>query len=272
MTALDRATGEIVDAPSYGEVRESIETTRTHLERAAEQVVWQIENRTWLVLGYSSWDEMREAEYKGAAVIVPRADRPELVTRLRAGGLSQQQVATTIGVSQGTVAKDEAIIDSDNDRPATRTDSLGRERPTSYKSTSVAPPETKGQGDVRHETAEVPAPSVGAGQPEGGAGRSDAAVGGGVAADPSTNSRPPATASEMAEASPSVQDARYLENFAAAVAKAAEYRTFDAERIGRIAGDDDIRSLELAAKYSAEFLERAKRARSGLRVITGGRA
>jgi len=53
-----------------------------------------------------SQDEMREAEYGGAAVIVPRADRPELVARLRREGLSQQQIGDTLGVSQQTISND----------------------------------------------------------------------------------------------------------------------------------------------------------------------
>lgn len=52
---------------------------------AAEEVVWQIENKAWEALGYPDWEAMRQAEYRGAAVIVPRADRPELVARLRPG-------------------------------------------------------------------------------------------------------------------------------------------------------------------------------------------
>lgn len=120
--------------PSITAVRESVATAQTHLERAAEQVVWQIEHQVWTVLGYASWDEMRRAEYGGAAVIVPRADRPELVSRLRSEGLSQQQIGNTIGVTDTTVRRDLGNQQmSDTEGPATRSDSLGRERPTSYQ-------------------------------------------------------------------------------------------------------------------------------------------
>lgn len=88
------------------EVRASVVTAQTHLEKAAEQVVWQLRNRTWTVLGYADWEEMRDAEYGGAAIIVPRADRPELVARLRSEGLSQRETAATLGVSLGTVNGD----------------------------------------------------------------------------------------------------------------------------------------------------------------------
>lgn len=45
-----------------GEVRRSILAAQTHLERAAEEIVWQIENQAWEQIGYGSWDEMRKAE------------------------------------------------------------------------------------------------------------------------------------------------------------------------------------------------------------------
>jgi hypothetical protein len=118
---------------SEASARTSVERARTHLEAAAEEVVRQINGRAWIALGYGSWDDMREAEYRGAAVIVPRADRPELLAKLRAEGLSQRQVADTIGVSQGLVSREIRNSNFDNtEQPATRIDSLGRERPTTY--------------------------------------------------------------------------------------------------------------------------------------------
>lgn len=113
------------------EARESVDRTKRGLEAAAEEVVRQINGRAWLALGYESWDEMREAEYGGAAVIVPRADRPQLTARLAAEGLGQRQIGDTLGVSQATVSGDlRDVINSDNtEAPETRTDSLGREQP-----------------------------------------------------------------------------------------------------------------------------------------------
>lgn len=85
----------------------SVRRARKSLEDAAAEIVWQIEREVWVVLGYKSWDEMREAEYGGAAFMVPRKDRPELVQRMRAAGLTQQEVAATAGVTERTVRRDE---------------------------------------------------------------------------------------------------------------------------------------------------------------------
>lgn len=88
--------------------RRSVERARTNLEKAAKEIIWQIEHRAWEVLGYASWDEMRQAEYGGVAVMVPSKDRPQLTTALREAGLTQKQTAATIGVTERTVRSDEA--------------------------------------------------------------------------------------------------------------------------------------------------------------------
>lgn len=125
------------------QARESVATAKRGLEAAADEIVRQISGRAWLALDYADWDEMREAEYDGAAVIVPRAGRPEIVARLREEGLSQQQVAETLGVDQKTVSNDERkipnVAPSAPAAPPVRTDSLGRRQPTSKPRPAPAP-------------------------------------------------------------------------------------------------------------------------------------
>ena len=53
------------------DVRSSVKRARKSLEAAASEIVWQIEMEAWRTLGYSSWTAMREAEYGGAAFMVP---------------------------------------------------------------------------------------------------------------------------------------------------------------------------------------------------------
>ena len=89
------------------DVRASIARARRSLERAAEEIVWQIEMEAWRTLGGSSWGAMREAEYGGAAFMVPSKSRPELVARIRAKGLTQREAAATAGVSVPTIKRDE---------------------------------------------------------------------------------------------------------------------------------------------------------------------
>lgn len=124
----------VVTEITYGDVKDSIDIAKGHLEKAAEQVVWQIENQVWTVLGHANWNEMREAEYGGAAFMVPRSERPELVARMRQQGLTQQEIADTAGVADATVRRDLAAqptnVGSD---PATVTNSRGQQRPSTYQ-------------------------------------------------------------------------------------------------------------------------------------------
>ena len=113
------------------DVRASIAHARRSLERAAEEIVWQIEMEAWRTLGYSSWGAMREAEYGGAAFMVPSKSRPELVARIRAKGLTQKEIADTAGVSVGTVNGD-LKFSSENDEPEPITNSRGQQRPATY--------------------------------------------------------------------------------------------------------------------------------------------
>lgn len=74
----------------------------------------------------------------GAVVIVPRADRPQLVARLRSEGLSQQQIGDTLGVNQATVNRDLNMQMHNEDEPPTITNARGQERPTTYAPRSPA--------------------------------------------------------------------------------------------------------------------------------------
>lgn len=118
------------------DVQASIRRAKKSLEAAASEIVWQIEMEAWRTLGYSSWGAMREAEYGGAAFMVPSKSRPEIVARIRASGLTQQEIADTAGVGVGTVNRDLAASDFPNgnsDSPVTN--SRGQQRPATYTRT-----------------------------------------------------------------------------------------------------------------------------------------
>lgn len=119
------------------DVRASIKRAKASLEKAAEEIVWQIEMEAWRTLGYSSWNAMREAEYGDAAFMVPRKDRPELVGRMRRAGLTQQEIAKTAGVSVGTVNSDLTFSsENDDSEPAAPiTNARGQQRPATYART-----------------------------------------------------------------------------------------------------------------------------------------
>lgn len=117
------------------DVRASIRRARKSLEDAAGEIVWQIEMEAWRTLGYSSWTAMREAEYGGAAFMVPSKSRPEIVARIREKGLTQQEIAATTGVTERTVRNDLASTGNVSGSEITVTNSRGQERPASYRRT-----------------------------------------------------------------------------------------------------------------------------------------
>lgn len=129
MTALE---SESVERPSYGEVMASVDRTKSSLEDAAQEIIWQIERSAWEVLGYRDWNEMREEVYGGAAFMVPRAERPELVARMRRLGLTQQEIADTAGVSRPTVVNDLSSLSGTDIEAPTIVNARGQQRPASY--------------------------------------------------------------------------------------------------------------------------------------------
>jgi hypothetical protein len=142
MTVITQ-TGEIVDASTESDiplriitpddVRASIKRAKRSLEKAAEEIVWQVEMEAWRTLGYRSWSAMREAEYGGAAFMVPARQRPELVARMRSAGLTNQEAADTAGISEPTARRDFAESSNDDSEPAPPiTNSRGQQRPATY--------------------------------------------------------------------------------------------------------------------------------------------
>ncbi|MEW2010889.1 hypothetical protein AB0300_15580 [Microbacterium sp. NPDC078814] len=108
MTLANMATGEVVKSITEADVDASIERVRRHAESIWDEWAWQVENRTWEIKGYASWDEMRHAEYTNLnGVQAPRAERPELIARFRQAGLTQKETAGTLGVGINTVARNE---------------------------------------------------------------------------------------------------------------------------------------------------------------------
>jgi len=99
------------------DVRASIGRAKRSLEKAADEVIWQIEMEAWKTLGYPSWAAMLKAEYGGAACMLPTGSRPQVAVRLKEitvgttarGGpkrLTNQGIADTIGVSERQVKRD----------------------------------------------------------------------------------------------------------------------------------------------------------------------
>lgn len=135
---------------AYADVRESIAVAKSHGEKFFEQIVWQVENEVWTILGYKSWDEMREVEYADMGVVAPRADRPELVQRLRSKGLTITETASTLGVSKSQVHRD-VNSQMGNEPTEPIVNARGQQRPATYEKKSKPrkrPYEERARGQV----------------------------------------------------------------------------------------------------------------------------
>lgn len=144
-------TATVIDRPEVplqvitpADVRASIRRSKASLEKAASEIVWQIEREAWRTLGYSSWTAMREAEYGDAAFMVPSKQRPELVQRMRRKGLTQQEIADTAGVSVGTVNSDLTFSSENEPAAPVITNARGQQRPATYTRTDPTPDATTG--------------------------------------------------------------------------------------------------------------------------------
>lgn len=130
-TQAEEVTGEIV--PTKMECLASVERAIDHANGFWAEILWQVQNRVWDQLNYSSFDELWEDRYAGLGVRISRHERPELVAALHSLGNSQTHIASKLGYKQSTIHEDIKkldVIDFDN---VTRTDSLGRVQPTRKK-------------------------------------------------------------------------------------------------------------------------------------------
>ncbi|MGP5640783.1 hypothetical protein ACTXPS_15225 [Brachybacterium tyrofermentans] len=75
---------------------------------------------------------MNTSSAGGAAFMVPSKSRPEIVARIRASGLTQQEIADTAGVNAATVSRDLANASSGVE---SITNSRGQQRPATYTRT-----------------------------------------------------------------------------------------------------------------------------------------
>ena len=153
---------EIVDAeivPSKIDALASIERAIEHVDGFWAEVRWQVENEVWSLLGYADFDALWEDRYAGVNVGVLRAERPETVRVLRSAGQTQQQVADKLRVSRRTVQSEDKAQNCALPE-ATRTDALGRTRPTAYKKREKPVPDKplnvdKTTGEIKENDVEV---------------------------------------------------------------------------------------------------------------------
>lgn len=79
------------------------------------------------------------------------------------------------------------------------------------------------------------------------------------------------SALEIVANDPEVQNTAYMAEFYKSLTSSDKWLRFDAERIGHICDNDDVATIEHHIKSAQTFLDTMRRARSGLRVVNGGK-
>lgn len=71
-----------------------------------EKMMDLYEGRAWIALGYSSWGELCDTEFKANNFRIPREDRREIVMSMRERGMSTRAIASATGISRRTLIRD----------------------------------------------------------------------------------------------------------------------------------------------------------------------
>lgn len=117
-----------MDMPA-GEARARIDRAKASVGQAREELIALWNGRAWISLGHASWDALCEAEFWGIRVALPVSERREVVSSMRAEGMSTRAIGSALGVDHSTVVRD-LPTGADAPVPPERVTSLdGRQRP-----------------------------------------------------------------------------------------------------------------------------------------------
>lgn len=105
-TLVNAETGELVAECTPEEARVLTDRIKVGLEVTWVLVVKAYQHGAFTALGYSSWDDYCTREFGTNRIRLPREERSETITSLRAAGLSTRAIAAVIGIDDRTVRRD----------------------------------------------------------------------------------------------------------------------------------------------------------------------
>src|SRR5690625_5120493 len=82
-------------SPDYA--RQLTDRIRVAVEGTWQLIVEAYQSRAWAALGYSSWDDYCTREFGTSRLKLPREERTEQVSSLRAAGLSLRAIQSATG-------------------------------------------------------------------------------------------------------------------------------------------------------------------------------
>jgi protein gp37 len=133
---------------SEGEARARVRKIREGFGDVASwilSVTTAFARRDWSALGYSSWEEYTDAEYADLRENLPPALRPQIAAAMRAENMDVRSIASAVGSSKSTVARelksiDDLSQDGTTDRQVAMSAGRPYERSTAAQPASAADP------------------------------------------------------------------------------------------------------------------------------------
>jgi hypothetical protein len=135
VTGVEPPSSHIRRARLYREARARVDRIKVSLDGLqdlCDEVADSYAKRDWRTLGYNSWAQMCDAEFR-----VPDDARLELVRALRNTGMSYRAVAAAAGVSKDTVGRDLARVADETPHEVTGID--GKRYPARAPRPAVPP-------------------------------------------------------------------------------------------------------------------------------------
>jgi len=148
---------EVVDAELIAtddEKRNAIDGLAEYVEGVWPRVLHLIDIRAWELPEYTDFDDMWEKRIAPLGLSIGRAkERPEVVSRMRAIGQKQHEVADKLRVGIATIKRDDesAKVSNDTFGHSLSENSRGEVRPTHYKKKEKEMPAT-----LAHDTPYKP--------------------------------------------------------------------------------------------------------------------
>lgn len=111
--------GEVVPSITLIQAQEITQKLRNEYGKVEELVVSAYANRIWLVMGYRSWDEYIDGEFKDLAVTPPKDQRARTIAAYSEAGMSTRAISAVTGLSKSSVnrevkkAREEGLTESD---------------------------------------------------------------------------------------------------------------------------------------------------------------
>ena len=88
---------------THDEARTLVDNVRQSLEQVRDDILRLWSGRGWIALGYASWDELCDAEFR---VRLQLQDRQAVTRELSDSGMSNRGIASAVGVDEHTVRRD----------------------------------------------------------------------------------------------------------------------------------------------------------------------